>query len=145
MLNAQENLLKPRMIKELGKQDKAWMAKARRYGLDILRWYSKSDTVTPLHLDDAFQAWKKDRTDNRAPHGMIISGFGVLFGDYIVQHKNAKWIIVSNCLGKSLAVLSSQSRAVYPINSVASKVDRNSKKERFFKLMWAESVEKSFK
>lgn len=142
--NEEQGFIQSKRVKELRGKDKRWLEKASRYGHNILKWYSKTDEVTLTHLDDAFEAWKKDHSENRAPDGMVVSGLGVLFGNYIIKNRDAKWAVVSDNCGKNLAVVSSRGEAVYPIGSVSRRVHPDNKEERFFEVIWSVAIEDSF-
>ncbi len=129
-----------RVVKELGAPDKAWLEKSRVMGRELLSYYANESVVNPQNLDKAFQKWKQDHTENRAPDEIVANGLGTLFGDYIVEHKICRWAIVTDKLGTELAIISSTGSEVYPINTIWKRIDPSDSDISFFEPIWTLAI-----
>lgn len=135
-LMADEKVKEEKVIRELESKDIEWLSRAEKYGYDVLDWYIKSNEVTPESLDKAFNVWKLDLSDNRAPDKIIANGLGILFGNYVIKHKHARWVIITDNFGTDIALLSSNGAEAYPINSVWKRIDPENEDINFFEPLY---------
>lgn len=125
------------MMEKIDNKTEEWLDTSYKKGLDIIKWYLGDDikNLTPEMLDKAFIKWKDDNTENKAPNDWIIDGLGTLFGKYIIQNINGKWVI-ENHLGKHLIILTDLGTKIYPIHSVSKRVYSLDDEINFFSSIW---------
>jgi hypothetical protein len=133
-----------RIIKEINETDKQWLSKSESIGYEVLSRYANTNEVTPDNLDKAFQAWKMDTSEDRVPDSVIASGLGVLFGNYIIKNKNAKWMVVNDSYGTEIAVISANGYETYPVNAVWKRIEPNNEELKFFEPIYTIAVEGKF-
>ncbi|WP_165782212.1 DUF3806 domain-containing protein [Leptospira brenneri] len=133
-----------RKVRELNAKDSEWLERSNTIGYDILDWYNKNKELNPRTLDAAFQKWKLDKTDNKAPENLIAVGLGSLFGKYIKDHKKCRWAVITDSFGTDFALVSETGSEVYPINSVWKRIDPSNQDINFFEPIWTSVVEKEF-
>ncbi|TGK96257.1 DUF3806 domain-containing protein [Leptospira brenneri] len=133
-----------RKIRELNPKDSEWLERSNKIGYDILDWYNKNKELNPGTLDSAFQKWKSDKTDNKAPENLVAVGLGSLFGKYIKDHKRCRWVVVTDSFGTDFALLNETGSELYPINSVWKRIDSSNQDISFFEPIWTSVVEKEF-
>ncbi|MDX1489256.1 MAG: DUF3806 domain-containing protein [Acidiferrobacterales bacterium] len=134
-----------RSVKELELADKQWIEKTERLGLEILDFYAGTSDATPETLDAAFRKWKSDETQDRAPDDVVATGLGVLFGNYIVERKDCRWVVVTDKFGTELAVRAPDGSEVYPINAVWKRIDPANEDINFFEPIWTSVIERGMK
>jgi hypothetical protein len=133
-----------RIIKEINETDKQWLIMSESIGYEVLSKYANTNEVTPDNLDKAFQAWKMDTSEDRVPDSVIASGLGVLFGNYIIKNKNAKWMVVNDSYGTEIAVISANGYETYPVNAVWKRIEPNNEELKFFEPIYTIAVEGKF-
>jgi len=127
--------------RELNQADLDWIESSIKNGYQVINWYIKSNEVTPANLDKAFNVWKADTSDNRAPEGLVASGLGILFGQYVIEHKKASWVIVvDEQHGENLALVSDHGAEVYPIGEVWLRIDPKNEDKSFFEPIWTTEI-----
>jgi hypothetical protein len=132
-------------IKELSVADKQWLERARRTGTELLTKYDGVSTATPAALDKAFRNWKRDKSATRATDQDVASGFGVLFGNYIVKHKDCRWVVLTDASGTDLALESSEREQMFPISTVWKRIDPSNEDMTFFEPIWTLVADKQMK
>jgi len=133
-----------RIIKEINETDKQWLSKSESIGYEVLSWYANTNEVTPDNLDKTFQAWKVDSSENRAPDAVVATGLGVLFGNYIIKNKNAKWMVVNDNYGTEIAVISANGYETYPVNAVWKRIEPDNEELKFFEPIYTIVIEGKF-
>lgn len=136
---------KEKLITEITTSDQELMLKNLQFGLDIMGWYINTTKVTLENLDMAFKAWKQDYTENRAPDHIVANGLGILFGNYILQHKQIRWVNIFNDFETELALLSPEGNEVYPISSVWKRIDPENEEMSFFEPIYTLVIDESFR
>jgi|SRR5690606_38981797 len=141
---AEDKMEQEKIIRELASKDIEWLSQSEKYGYDVLDWYIKSKEVTPENLDKAFNNWKLDKSDDRAPDNIIAHGLGVLFGNYVIEHRQARWVIVTDNFGTDLALLSPNGAEAYPISSVWKRIDPENEDINFFEPLYSIVINEHF-
>tara|TARA_R110000764_G_scaffold61741_2_gene131531 strand:- start:23821 stop:24282 length:462 start_codon:yes stop_codon:yes gene_type:complete len=141
---AGEKVEREKVIRELVQQDIEWLSQSEKYGYDVLDWYIKSKEVTPENLDKAFNIWKIDKTEDRAPDNIVAQGLGVLFGNYVIKHKQARWVIVTDSFGTDIALLSPNEAEAYPVSSVWKRIDPENEDINFFEPLYSIVINEHF-
>lgn len=130
-------------VRPLNAADVEWMAKAERVGQQLLERYAHTKEVSPSNLDVAFRNWKADSAKRSSDH-LVAEGLGVLFGNYVVKHKAASWVVVTDDRGTALAVRSRDGGQIYPIESVWKRIDPQNDDMNFFEPIWSAVVKERF-
>ena len=125
----------------LTQQDLEWIDLSIEDGYKVLGWYLNSDELNIENLDRAFDVWRKDNSENKAPDSIIANGLGVLFGKLIIEKKRAKWDIVIDNHGENLTIVSDLGAKIFPIGEMWSRImESDSYKEGFLKEIWSTDV-----
>jgi hypothetical protein len=86
----------------------------------------------PHVLDEVFNSWTNDKSKTKKEPDFVINSLGAAFGQYLVDHYNMKWIMISDEYGTDYAGLHKKWDIIaYPLSSVKKSIDQN--KVDFFK------------
>ena len=125
--------------RDINSDDRNWIDQSIETGIKICEHYLKQDVseISLTQLDEIFQTWKKDPSENRPSEQGIASGLGCLFGEYVVSKDNAKWIVVSDSYGTELSVKTVVGTNIYPINAVWKRIEPENQDLSFFEPIYS--------
>jgi hypothetical protein len=113
----------PTKIEPLNSAEEGWLALQAENGRALV---SLASNVTATGLDRAFLNWFNSRPEP-ASINAALNGFGVLFGELLIEASELQWVIASDEHGSDLALFGYPDRGdilIYPVNLVAKRWER---------------------
>jgi len=124
----------PQQRVEFAGKDKNWLAQSLQNARIIENQYwkkpiPKETEFSPELLDQVFDLWVSDTSKTKEKADMIIISLGAALGQWMADHYNMKWIIVTDSYGTDYALIHKRWNIVaYPLSSVKEGVEENKKK-----------------
>jgi hypothetical protein len=115
-----------------GDADFAWLDESRQNATELGLKYGSGGELTPASLDDIFGRWMLDDDVEKEDEGALASALGAAFGDYLVEHHNVAWLVVSDTWGTERAIKHrSVDSIAFPRASVVKRIE--DRKTEFFR------------
>ena len=122
---------------DFGIKEKSWLTTNLRNASELKNEYwkkliPKNKELMPIVLDEVFTAWMADTALTKSDTDFVINSLGAAFGQWLVDHYQMKWIVVTDANGTGYAVIHEKGNVIaYPPAAVKKAIDAEEEKFMF--------------